>query len=52
MGLSREAREAAQRAADLGDDGTSHLLVSDVVRTNEKQVWFVSEHLVPMRLTP
>jgi hypothetical protein len=35
----------ARRAADLGDDGTNDLLVSDVVRTNEKQAWFVREHL-------
>ena len=26
--------------------GTNDLLVSDVIRTNELQVWFVSEHLV------
>jgi starvation-inducible DNA-binding protein len=36
---------AADVAADLGDDGTNDLLVSDVVRTNEKQAWFVREHL-------
>jgi starvation-inducible DNA-binding protein len=42
----QEARQAAARAAELGDDGTNDLLVSDVVRTNEMQVWFLSEHLV------
>lgn len=41
-----EARALARRAAELGDDGTNDLLVSDVVRSNELQVWFVSEHLV------
>ncbi len=41
-----EARALARRAAELGDDGTNDVLVSDVVRTNERQVWFVSEHLV------
>lgn len=45
------AREAAQRASELGDEGTSDLLVSDVVRTNEMQVWFLSEHLVESPLT-
>ncbi len=40
------ARAAARKASDLGDDGTNDLLVSDIVRTNEAQVWFVSEHLV------
>jgi len=41
-----EARTFARQAADTGDDGTNDLLVSDVIRTNEKQVWFVAEHLV------
>jgi starvation-inducible DNA-binding protein len=40
------ARELAGRAAKMGDDGTNDLLISDIVRTNEMQVWFVSEHLV------
>ena len=39
-------RELAERAEKLGDDGTNDLAVSDVLRTNELQVWFVSEHLV------
>jgi len=34
-----------------GDQGTNDLLVSDVIRTNEMQVWFLSEHLVNMPLT-
>jgi starvation-inducible DNA-binding protein len=38
-------RAAARRASELGDDGTNDLLVSDVIRTNEKQAWFVREHL-------
>ena len=41
-----EARTLARAAAGLGDDGTNDLLVSEVVRTNELQVWFLSEHLV------
>jgi starvation-inducible DNA-binding protein len=40
---SREKAEAAEKA---GDSGTNDLLVSEVVRTNELQVWFLSEHLV------
>jgi starvation-inducible DNA-binding protein len=40
------ARDAASEADDAGDDGTNDLLVSDVIRTNELQVWFLSEHLV------
>jgi len=41
-----EARAMARRAAEAGDDGTNDLLVSDVIRTNEMQVWFVAEHVV------
>jgi starvation-inducible DNA-binding protein len=41
-----EARAMARKAAEEGDDGTNDLLVSNVIRTNEMQVWFVAEHLV------
>jgi len=41
-----ETRAMARHASESGDDGTNDFLVSDVIRTNEKQVWFVSEHLV------
>jgi starvation-inducible DNA-binding protein len=41
------AREAAETASDAGDEGTNDLLISDVLRTNEMQVWFVAEHVVP-----
>jgi starvation-inducible DNA-binding protein len=41
-----DAHDAAKRTADLGDDGTNDLIVSDVIRTNEMQAWFLAEHLV------
>ena len=41
-----EGRAMARKAADEGDDGTNDVLVSNVIRTNEMQVWFVAEHLV------
>src|SRR5262245_1390251 len=41
-----EARTMARLAAERGDDGTNDLIVSDVIRSNELQVWFVAEHLV------
>ncbi|MGH7179576.1 MAG: Dps family protein, partial [Tepidisphaeraceae bacterium] len=44
--ILRQARQSATRAATAGDDGTNDLLVSQVVRTNEMQVWFVAEHVV------
>jgi starvation-inducible DNA-binding protein len=46
----KEARTMAKQASDSGDDGTNDLLVSDVIRTNELQVWFISEHLVDVPL--
>jgi starvation-inducible DNA-binding protein len=39
-------RELAELADKLGDSGTNDLVVSDVLRTNELQIWFISEHLV------
>jgi starvation-inducible DNA-binding protein len=40
------ARASARKAAGMGDDGTNDLFVSNVIRTNEMQVWFLAEHLV------
>jgi starvation-inducible DNA-binding protein len=45
----KEARTAAGQVATAGDDGTNDLLVSEVIRTNELQVWFLAEHLVNVR---
>ena len=42
----KEARTMARLASEREDDGTNDLLVSDVIRTNELQVWFVAEHVV------
>ena len=46
----KEARAMARQASESGDDGTNDLLVSDVIRTNELQVWFLAEHLVDVPL--
>jgi starvation-inducible DNA-binding protein len=48
--IIRQSRELAELASKLGDEGTNDLAVSDVLRTNELQAWFVSEHLVNMPL--
>ena len=48
--IIRQSRTLARRASELGDDGTNDLLVSDLLRTNELQVWFLSEHLVDVPL--
>ena len=42
----KEARTMARQAVENGDDGTNDLIVSDVIRTNELEVWFVAEHVV------
>jgi len=44
--LLKEARTMARQAAEAGDDGTNDLLISDVIRTNELEVWFLAEHVV------
>ena len=44
--ILKECRDYAKQADEDGDDGTNDVLVSDVIRTNERQVWFISEHLV------
>jgi starvation-inducible DNA-binding protein len=41
-----DAHDAATRVAELGDDGSNDLIVSDIIRTNELQSWFLAEHLV------
>src|SRR6267154_1015219 len=48
--IIRQTRKLARRASEMGDDGTNDLLVSDVLRTNELQVWFLSEHLMDVPL--
>ena len=44
--IIQHCRELAERSSKLGDQGTNDMVVSDVLRTNELQSWFVSEHLV------
>jgi len=44
--LLKQAHEFAKQAADSGDDATNDLIVSDVITTNETQVWFVAEHVI------
>jgi len=46
----KEARAMARRAAESGDDGTNDLLVSDVIRQNEQQAWFLAEHVIDVPL--
>src|SRR5262244_3463800 len=48
--IIRQTRKLARRASELGDDGTNDLVVTEVLRTNELQAWFLSEHLVNVPL--
>ena len=48
--ILKECRQYAKDADDNGDDGTNDVMVSDVIRTNERHVWFISEHLVQVPL--
>jgi starvation-inducible DNA-binding protein len=42
----KEIHTMARLASEQGDDGTNDLLISDVMRRNELQVWFLAEHVV------
>ena len=44
--ILEEVRAMARQANEAGDDGTNDLLVSQVLRTNELETWFIAEHLV------
>jgi starvation-inducible DNA-binding protein len=48
--ILKEARTMAKLASEAEDDGTNDLIVSNVIRTNELQVWFLAEHLVDVPL--
>ena len=49
--LLKNCHDYASKADDAGDDGTNDLVVSQLIRTNEMQVWFVAEHVVDSPLT-
>jgi starvation-inducible DNA-binding protein len=45
-----ECRAMARDAAKIGDDGTNDTIVSDAIRLNELQAWFLYEHIAPQHL--
>ena len=47
-----KVRDAIERTDETKDWGTNDLLMGDVLRRNELQVWFVSAHLVDVELVP
>ena len=48
--ILKQAHEAADASDQAGDDGTNDLIVSNIIRTNEPQVWFIAEHLAETTL--
>ena len=44
--IIKAARELANQAEENGDYRTNDMMASEVLRTNEMQVWFVGEHVV------
>jgi starvation-inducible DNA-binding protein len=49
--IMQDCHEIAEAADKVGDDGTNDLVISDVLRPNELQSWFIGQHLVKMPLT-
>jgi starvation-inducible DNA-binding protein len=43
-----KVRDGIARTEENSDWGTNDLLMSDVLRQHEMQVWFIAEHLVPV----
>jgi starvation-inducible DNA-binding protein len=44
--IMKECSDIAEAADKAGDDGTNDMVVGDVLRPNELQAWFLSEHLI------
>jgi starvation-inducible DNA-binding protein len=49
--IMQQCHDIASAADDAGDDGTNDLVISDILRGNELQSWFIGQHLVEMPLT-
>ena len=48
--IMNSCHDIAEAADDCGDDGTNDMAVSDILRPNELQSWFIGQHLVEMPL--
>src|SRR5271169_1341127 len=48
--IIKSCLEISDAASKAGDQGTNDLVVSDILRPNELQSWFLSQHLVEMPL--
>jgi starvation-inducible DNA-binding protein len=48
--IIEKVREGINKTEESDDWGSNDLLMSDVLRRNEMQVWFIAEHVVPVPL--
>ena len=48
--IMEQCHNIAEAADKAGDDGTNDMVVSDILRPNELQSWFIGQHLVEMPL--
>ena len=48
--IMQGCHDIAEAADEAGDDGTNDMAVSDILRPNELQSWFIGQHLVEMPL--
>ena len=48
--IIKDCLDIAEAADQAGDQGTNDLAVSDILRPNELQSWFIGQHLVEMPL--
>ncbi len=48
--IVEECLDISEAADKVGDQGTNDLVVSDILRPNELQSWFIGQHLVEMPL--
>ena len=44
--IMQECHDIAEAADDAGDDGTNDMVISEILRANELQSWFIGQHLV------
>jgi starvation-inducible DNA-binding protein len=49
--IIKSCLEISEAADEAGDQGTNDLVISDILRPNELQSWFIGQHLVEMPLT-
>jgi starvation-inducible DNA-binding protein len=44
--IMQSCHDIAEAADKAGDDGTNDMVISDILRANELQSWFIGQHLV------